>query len=29
MIKYLPLGVINARYDVELREAVGRVLDSG
>ena len=29
MIKYLPLRDINARYDAELREAVGRVLDSG
>ena len=29
MIKYLPLGEINAHYDAELREAVGRVMDSG
>ena len=29
MIKYLPLGDINARYDAEIREAVIRVLDSG
>ena len=29
MIKYLPLGDINARYDAEIREAIGRVLDSG
>ena len=29
MIKYLPLGDINARYDAEIREAVSRVLDSG
>lgn len=29
MIKYLPLGDINARYDMEIREAIGRVLDSG
>ena len=29
MIKYLPLGEINARYNAELREAVGRVMDSG
>lgn len=29
MIKYLPLGDINARYDAEMREAVSRVLDSG
>lgn len=29
MIKYLPLGDINARYDAEIREAVNRVLDSG
>ena len=29
MIKYLPLGKINARYDAELRKAVGRVMDSG
>ena len=25
MIKYLPLGKMNACYDAELREAVGRV----
>ena len=29
MIKYLPLKQINDRYDAELREAVGRVMDSG
>ena len=29
MIKYLPLGDINACYDAEIREAVSRVLDSG
>ena len=29
MIAYLPLHKINALYDAELREAVGRVLDSG
>ena len=29
MIAYLPLNKINALYDAELREAVGRVLDSG
>ena len=29
MIKYLPLGDINARYDAEIRQAVSRVLDSG
>ena len=29
MIKYLPLGEINARYNAELREAIGRVMDSG
>ncbi len=29
MIKYLPLGDINARYDAEIREAVNGVLDSG
>ena len=29
MIKYLPLGDINARYDAEIREAVSCVLDSG
>lgn len=29
MIKYLPLGDINARYDAEIREAVNSVLDSG
>ena len=29
MIKYLPLGEINARYDAELRSAVNRVMDSG
>ena len=29
MIKYLDLKAINALYDAELREAVGRVLDSG
>ena len=29
MIKYLPLGEINARYDAEIREALSRVLDSG
>ena len=29
MIKYLPLGDINARYDAEIREAVSKVLDSG
>jgi dTDP-4-amino-4,6-dideoxygalactose transaminase len=29
MIKYLPLKQINNRYDAELREAVGRVMDSG
>lgn len=29
MIKYLPLGDINACYDAEIREAVNRVLDSG
>ena len=29
MIAYLPLLKINALYDAELREAVGRVLDSG
>ena len=29
MIKYLPLGDINARYDAEIREAVNKVLDSG
>ena len=29
MIKYLPLGDINARYDAEIRDAVSRVLDSG
>ena len=29
MIHYLPLGDINARYDAEIRDAVGRVLDSG
>ena len=29
MIKFLPLGEINARYNAELREAVGRVMDSG
>lgn len=29
MIKYLPLEEINAHYDAELREAVGRVMDSG
>jgi dTDP-4-amino-4,6-dideoxygalactose transaminase len=28
-MKYLPLKDINNRYDAELREAVGRVLDSG
>ena len=29
MIKYLDLKAINALYDAELREVVGRVLDSG
>ena len=29
MIAYLPLHKINALYDAELREVVGRVLDSG
>ena len=29
MIKNLPLKQINDRYDAELREAVGRVMDSG
>ena len=29
MIKYLPLGDINARYDAEIRDAISRVLDSG
>ena len=29
MIKYLDLKAINALYDAELREAVGRVFDSG
>ena len=29
MIHYLPLGDINARYDAEIREAIGCVLDSG
>lgn len=29
MIKYLPLKQINDRYDAELHEAVGRVMDSG
>jgi dTDP-4-amino-4,6-dideoxygalactose transaminase len=29
MIKYLPLKQINDRYKAELREAVGRVMDSG
>lgn len=29
MIKYLPLKQINDRYDAELRESVGRVMDSG
>ena len=29
MIKYLPLKQINDRYDAEIREAVGRVMDSG
>lgn len=29
MIKYLPLGEINVRYDAEIREALGWVLDSG
>lgn len=29
MIKYLPLKQINDRYNAELREAVGRVMDSG
>ena len=29
MIKYLDLKAINDLYDAELREAVGRVLDSG
>ena len=29
MIKYLPLKQINDRYDADLREAVGRVMDSG
>lgn len=29
MIKYLPLKQINDRYDAELREAVGHVMDSG
>ena len=29
MIKYLPLGEINARYNAELREAISRVMDSG
>ena len=29
MIAYLPLNKINALYDAELREVVGRVLDSG
>ena len=29
MIKYLPLGDINARYDAEIREAINEVLDSG
>ena len=29
MIKYLPLGDINARYDAEIRQAVSQVLDSG
>ena len=29
MIKYLPLGDINARYDADIREAVSHVLDSG
>ncbi|MBR2114705.1 MAG: DegT/DnrJ/EryC1/StrS family aminotransferase [Prevotella sp.] len=29
MIKYLSLRDINARYDSEIREAVGRVFDSG
>ena len=29
MIRYLPLGDINARYDAEIRDAISRVLDSG
>ena len=29
MIKYLPLKQVNDRYDAELHEAVGRVMDSG
>lgn len=28
-MKYLDLQAINARYDAEIREAIGRVLDSG
>ena len=29
MIKYMPLGEVNARYDAEIHQAVSRVMDSG